>query len=423
MIRFIHAADIHLDSPLRGLERYEGAPVDEIRGATRRALENLVDLAIAEQVDFVLIAGDLYDGDWKDHQTGLFFVRMMSRLREADIPVIAIRGNHDAANRMTKSLVLPENVEMLSHSQAETACSTRLEELGVAVHGRSFGQAAEYENMARDYPDPRPGFYNIGLLHTSLGGAEGHEPYAPCTIEDLRQKGYDYWALGHIHLREILCEDPWVVFSGNIQGRHIRETGEKGCYLVTVDDRHRTTLEFQPLDVFRWEICEVDATGMERSAELLRTCSERVAGLLEHHGGLPLGLRFEVGGRCPLHEELVRDPERWTHELRAAAIDASGGDAWVEKIKLRTRAARDLSEWDADEGPVGELLRFLRELEEDDQPWVEFAAELEDLVGKLPSELVRDEEFVDLRDPVRLRAWLADAEGLLMGRLLDASDE
>jgi DNA repair protein SbcD/Mre11 len=109
MLRFIHAADIHLDSPLKGLEQYEGAPVDEIRGATRRALENLVDLAIDREVDFLLIAGDLYDGDWKDHNTGLFFVAQMHRLREADIPVVMISGNHDAANKMTRTLRLPDN--------------------------------------------------------------------------------------------------------------------------------------------------------------------------------------------------------------------------------------------------------------------------------------------------------------------------
>jgi DNA repair exonuclease SbcCD nuclease subunit len=108
MIRFLHAADIHLDSPLTGLERYEGAPVEELRGATRRALENLVELAIERELDFVLIAGDLYDGDWKDHNTGLFFVDRMNRLREAAIPVVIISGNHDAANRMTRSLRRPD---------------------------------------------------------------------------------------------------------------------------------------------------------------------------------------------------------------------------------------------------------------------------------------------------------------------------
>ncbi len=182
MFKFIHAADIHLDSPLKGLEQYEGAPVEDIRGATRRALEKLVELAIEREVDFVLIAGDLYDGDWKDHNTGLFFVRQMSYLREANIPVIMINGNHDAANRMTKSLRLPHNVEVLSHTRSQTAKTKKLRELGVAVHGRSFAKAAEYDNLARDYPPKQDGLFNIGLLHTSLAGAEGHEPYAPCTI-------------------------------------------------------------------------------------------------------------------------------------------------------------------------------------------------------------------------------------------------
>jgi len=197
MITFLHAADIHLDSPLRGLERYPGVAVDEIRAATRRALENLVSLAIEREIGFVVIAGDIYDGDWKDHNTGLFFVAQMSRLRTAGIPVIMIAGNHDAANKMTRSLNLPSNVQMLSSRHAETAIHPRLEELGVAVHGRSFAHAAETDNLAREYPSKRAGMFNIGILHTALDGADEHARYAPCSLTDLQQKDYDYWALGH----------------------------------------------------------------------------------------------------------------------------------------------------------------------------------------------------------------------------------
>ena len=128
MFTFLHAADVHLDSPLKGLERYDGAPVDQIREATRRALENLVALAISRAIDFVLIAGDLYDGDWKDHNTGLFFVAQMSKLHEAGIPVIVVHGNHDAASEMTQKLRLPENVEILSHTMPMTAKSEKLQD-------------------------------------------------------------------------------------------------------------------------------------------------------------------------------------------------------------------------------------------------------------------------------------------------------
>src|SRR3954465_6654233 len=162
-ITFLHAADIHLDSPLRGLERYEHAPIDRIRGATRRAFERMIQLAIDRRVDFVLIAGDLYDGDWRDYNTGLPLVRELGRLRDAEIPVFLIAGNHDAANKMTRALRLPVNVRVLDADQSETV---RLESLGVAIHGQSFARAAVTENLVARYPAAVSGWMNIGLLHT-----------------------------------------------------------------------------------------------------------------------------------------------------------------------------------------------------------------------------------------------------------------
>ena len=199
MFKFIHAADIHLDSPLRGLEQYEGAPVEEIRNAARRALSNLVDLAIRQEVAFVLIAGDLYDGDWRDYNTGLFFVDQARRLREAKIPLYLISGNHDAANRMTRTLKMPENVTFFSAERPETAL---LPDLDVAIHGQSFAKAAVYDDLSEGYPIVDSGHFNIGMLPTCAAGREGHDRYAPCSVEGLKAKGYDYWALGHIHLRE-----------------------------------------------------------------------------------------------------------------------------------------------------------------------------------------------------------------------------
>jgi DNA repair exonuclease SbcCD nuclease subunit len=170
MFRFIHAADIHLDSPLLGLEKYEGAPAEEIRGATRKALENLVAVAIREKVDFVLIAGDLYDGEWKDAGTGLFFVRQTVRLREAGIPVFVISGNHDAQNKMTKELRFPENVVFFPHAKPATR---RIENLEVAIHGQSYARADVTENLAANYPAAIDGAFNIGLLHTCGPGGQG----------------------------------------------------------------------------------------------------------------------------------------------------------------------------------------------------------------------------------------------------------
>jgi DNA repair exonuclease SbcCD nuclease subunit len=246
MFRFIHAADIHLDSPLKGLELAEDAPLEDIRAASRRALENLVDLAIGEEVAFILIAGDLYDGEWRDFNTGLFFNQCMVKLKDAGIRVFVISGNHDAANQMTKTLQLPDNVHKFSSRKAETIT---IEGIDVAVHGQSFGARAVSNNLSLNYPEARGGHFNIGLLHTALSGREGHEPYAPCSVDDLRSKGYQYWALGHVHKREEVHNDPWIVFPGNIQGRHIREIGHKGCTMVTVDEKQVSYVKHIDLNV------------------------------------------------------------------------------------------------------------------------------------------------------------------------------
>ena len=228
-MRFLHAADLHLDSPLRGLDRYEGAPVDEARGATRRAFDNLIAAALDHKVDFVVIAGDLYDGGWRDYNTGHYFCREMGRLNQAGIPVYLLFGNHDAESEMTKKLTLPGNVHQFDARKTSTF---RIEALQVALHGRSYREAATLDNLAATYPPPVAGWLNIGVLHTGLEGYSAHARYAPCTLAELLAKGYDYWALGHVHEHAILHRQPWVVFPGNLQGRHIRETGERGAILV-----------------------------------------------------------------------------------------------------------------------------------------------------------------------------------------------
>lgn len=419
MLRFLHAADIHLDSPLAGLQRYVGAPVDEIRGATRLALENLVELAIQQSVDFVVVAGDVYDGDWKDHNTGLAFVQQMSRLREADIPVVLISGNHDAANKMTKSLPLPDNVEWLSSKRPQTSRLKKLAELGVAVHGRSFAQAVELDNLAREYPDARSGMFNIGLLHTSLAGADGHEPYAPCSLDDLRQKDYGYWALGHVHARAVVCEDPHIVFSGNLQGRHIRETGPKGCYLVTVDDSGNVQMEFHPLDVFRWDNCRLIVDDARTPDDVLALFSDELPRLLRRHADLPLALRVIVSGRSRAHAALAADLQAWTENLRAVATDASSGRAWIEKIQLQTSAVVDLDREALMDGPIGELLRTLQDLRDDEVQLQELSRELGDLRRKLPPELVRGGNALGLDEPSTMLQWIDEVEPILLQRLLE----
>ena len=402
MFSFIHAADIHLDSPLLRLEQYEGAPVDELRQATRRAFENLIQLAISENVAFVLIAGDLYDGDWRDYNTGLYLVSQMTRLREADIRAFIISGNHDAANKMTRVLRLPDNVHVFPTERAGTFT---LDEFDVAIHGQGFARPSIRKDLSTGYPSALPGYFNIGMLHTCATGREGHEPYAPCTLGGLSSKEYQYWALGHVHQQEILSADPMIAFSGNIQGRHIRETGPKGCWLVHAGENGSVAADFHHLDVIRWSKCDVDAAAAKTGYDVVDRVYEKLEQLLGQSNGVPLVVRVEVSGASPAHERLVADPERWRNEIRSAAIDLSGGRLWIEKVNILTRMTSQKQRAGPAEGPLGELSSLIDDIQADPNRLKNLAAVLEDLWKKLPRELKEPAEGPG-RDPA---AWIARA--------------
>lgn len=406
-MKFLHAADFHLDSPMHGLAAYDGAPVDELRGATRRALENLVDLALEERVAFVLIAGDVYDGDWRDFNTGLFFVAQMRRLREAGIPVVAIAGNHDAASRMTKGLPLPDGYTTLASRKPQTIV---LDDLGVAIHGQGFATAAVTEDLSLAYPEPHAGLLNIGLLHTSAGGRPGHENYAPCSVDALVARGYDYWALGHVHGREVLHEAPWVVFPGNVQGRHARETGPKGATLVTVDDGRIVEVEHRDLDVVRWAACVADVSACATPDEVAITVVDALQGHVDAAESRLVAARVTVEGVTDAHAALARDPESAVAALRARALDVLGDRLWLEKVRLRTRPKVDVAALRGRDDATGEVLRTVDQV--DDDALAGLAAGFVDLKAKLPAGT-----GIDPTDPAFLREALGDVERLLVAHL------
>lgn len=382
MFRFIHAADPHLDSPLRGLEAHDGAPVQLLRGATRRAFENLVTLAIDEKVDFLLIAGDLYDGDWKDYNTGLFFRSQMVRLNNQGIPVFLITGNHDAASVISKKLALTDNVRVFSTRTAE---SKEVPGIPAVVHGRGFQHRAVPENLAQDYPQAVAGKFNIGLLHTSLNGRPGHDTYAPCSVQDLQAKGYGYWALGHIHQPEVISEEPWIVFAGNCQGRHARETGPRGCYLVTVNDHLDVeSVDWCNLDVVRWEAVEVDLTGLEEESEVLRRIRESLFRAIESAEGRLLATRILLTGASPLHGILLRDSRRFRAETEAISQDFGEDAIWIEQIKVATSPVYDLSELAERDALTRTVLETL---ERDTHQLEALPSDITDMLDVLPPDL------------------------------------
>lgn len=411
-MRFIHTADIHLDSPLQGLEVHDGAPVDEIRGAARRAFDRLIELAIEEAVAFVLIAGDLYDGDWKDYNTGLFFAGRMGRLQRAGIRVFLVSGNHDAASQITRSMPLPDNVTLFSSQKPE---SVPLADLGVIIHGQSYPSRAVSENLAARYPQRDPHFFNIGLLHTSLTGREGHEDYAPCTVADLKAKGYDYWALGHVHQREVVAEEPWIIFPGNIQGRHIKETGVKGATLVTVTDGRITEIQERELEVLRWTVCPVDlsdCTTRDAIHDQVRAAMKKEQSMAK---GKPLALRLLLTGNCHLHAELHSRSAQWSEEFRALAVGL--GDVWLEKVQLRTSRKTRLEEVVGEDTPVAGLIKVIENLELGEGALAALVPDLATLQTKFPAELLEELSGLDMQ-PEQLAELREDVKELLIAKLL-----
>jgi DNA repair exonuclease SbcCD nuclease subunit len=416
---FLHAADLHLDSPLLGLERYPGAPADELRSATRRAFDAMVELAIREAVGFVLLAGDIYDGDWRDYHTGLYFASRLGRLHEAGIPVVLVRGNHDAQSRITKSLRLPPGVHELPFDAPSTVL---FEPLGVAIHGQSYPNAEVSEDLTARYPAPRPGLFNIGLLHTSVDGRPGHAPYAPTNVDALRKRGYDYWALGHVHQREVLREEPWIVFSGNLQGRHARELGPKGATLVRLEGTRVVSVEPKELDVLRWARIDLSIEGLVTLESLLDRAEAAVLAELPDDARRSLACRLRLFGRGALHEALERDPERATQELRALGASLGGGRVWVEKIVLDTKADVDLDAQRARPDPLGELLRWLKTLPDDPATLGELGEQLVEVRRKLPR-AVLDEDGSEQTAEDLVRRLLPEVEQLLLPLLLSADEE
>ena len=334
--RFLHCADLHLDSPLRGLEADPDAPADVIRGATRAAFRNLIDHAISERVDFVVAAGDLYDGDWQDWRTGHFLIGQLALLQKAGIPFIAIRGNHDAESQITRRLRMPgDNTRWLSATRPETF---RLTGLPVSIHGQSFANRAIPENLAKSYPPADPGRFNIGLLHSSVTGSTVHATYAPCDVEQLREHGYQYWALGHVHERAELSRDPWIVFPGNLQGRHANETGPKGATLVTVDGLQVTAVTPLVFDSVRWARVDVELRDTDEEDAALGRVRQALEHAVDQAEGRLLAARVILSGACLAHDAFVRDPAGLRAKIHNEALAAAGpGAIWIEAVRVSTR--------------------------------------------------------------------------------------
>ncbi len=404
--QFIHAADLHIDSPLDALRTRDAAVAATFAAAGRQAVERLIQETLGSGAKFLIVAGDVFDDVWKDVSTGLFFVRELGKLDRAGVRTFLIRGNHDAASKFARGLPYPPSVCVFESRRGHTQA---LEELRVAVHGRSFPDIEVPADFVSGYPARRDGWLNIGVLHTSLEGSAAHSPYAPCSIADLTRFGYDYWALGHIHQPAVIARDPWIVYPGNIQGRSPRETGARGAVRVSVEDGRIVAVEPFALDGARWAHATADLGGLEDDEAVTQAISAALAAAHAEAEGRALAVRLTLTGQTLAHAGLVARladvGEHWRGELQSLAYRLAD-DCWIEKIRLETTAPPALVSHDPEALDVAGLLEATAR---DPLFLAEIVALVKNLKEKAPPGALDE---LAVRTPTE---WAARARDLLLG--------
>ncbi len=376
--RFIHCADLHLASPFRGFASAPESISDALLDSTYSALSALTDLAIAEQVDFIVIAGDLFDDADRSLRAQLALWQEWKKLEERNIAVYIIHGNHDYIRGGRVSSAQLANVHIFDAQNP--ACTAFCNEHGTIAHicGVSYGQRHVTENLALSYKGCGEPVFHIGLLHANVDGDASHDPYAPCSLQELTGNNkMQYWALGHIHSRRVLHEYPHVVYSGNTQGRNPRETGAKGCYLVDVSAEGSVDLQFRELGRIRWMEAAIATENCVTIEQLLDRLEEETEQQLLQAAGCCVMLRIVLRGRTSLYERLL-DREALAiilEQLQQKATNTRENWIYVYDIQMNAAPMMDSSELLRQDSLTGELERMAQQLLADDQLLEKFVGE------------------------------------------------
>jgi exonuclease SbcD len=419
VISFVHAADLHLDSPFVGLGDVDEEVAELLRNATFGAFDNVIALCIQRSVDFLLVAGDVYDGADRSLRAQLAFRDGLRKLSDAGIRSFVVHGNHDPLDGWASSLEWPKEVRIFGGAGVETAVFDRGGEACAIIHGISFPQRQVKSNLARKFESSDSAAIQIGLLHCNAGNNPGHENYAPCSIQDLVDAGMDYWALGHVHTRTVLsAEGPVAGYPGNTQGRHINETGPRGCFLVQIDDDRQATVEFIPVDTVRWIGASVDVSPIDTDEELLTVLEEKIITVQEASEGRPCICRLTVNGRGPLHKTLRR--AGYQEDLLQTIRETGRGLAplvWVDRIDVQTRPAIDLEARRRSEDIVGDLLRLVAACKENPASSGALQEHLKTLYDHPTAR-----RHLEMPDTQELVVLLEEAESLCLDKLLVEED-
>lgn len=416
LFSFIHTADLHLDSPFIGIYEINQELRESLVNATFEAYDTIIDLCIEKEVDFLLIAGDVYDSANKSLYAQLKFIKGLDRLSNAGIQTIIAHGNHDPLNGWSATLNWPKDVHIMSGDTIDSIQLEKDETHVVTIIGTSYPAQHIWTNLAQKFPKRENNeVFTIGLLHCMVGSSTEHDPYAACTMQDLKDLDYDYWALGHIHVPSVINEtNPVVVYSGNPQGRHIKEAGPRGCYLVTVDTKNEISKEFIETDTIRWYVEDISIEGMESEEDLILQIRECIDTILDGADGRSVICRFILTGRGPLHrtltkEGIIDDILQYIREEE----NLGSQFVWVERLVNNTSMPIERSILLERKDFVGDIVRIVDEICQDEKS----LESLKTSLGPLFKSAKGRKVIKDI-DKEELMGLVHRAEGLLLDNIM-----
>lgn len=416
-IKFVHCADLHLDSPFKGL--FDVAPeiAGSIYNATFETYDNIINLCLQERVDALFVAGDIFDGGDRSLKAQLRFVAGLNKLESSGIRSFICHGNHDPLDGWEAQLTYPPGCHRFGPEVTGVPVFENEPERAM-VYGISYSHREVRENLVPKFNNVNPGSFNIGLLHANVGTDTGHDSYAPCTLSDLEQSAVNYWALGHVHTNQILRQqDPAVVYPGNPQGRHINEPGGRGVYLVEVTDAKKISMKFRSVDSVRWEAMSLDISELESEQGLLDAMDNLVADCQAAADGRSVIFRLTLFGRGTLHQTLIR-PE-FVEDSRQSINEIWSQQQpflWCDRIHVTTGFPFDKDTLRLQSDFVGDLLKISDEVHQGTDFFAEMRNELNELYGRGGmANLFREYPLTE----TDLRELLADAQEICLDKLLD----
>jgi DNA repair exonuclease SbcCD nuclease subunit len=420
LVKFVHAADLHLDSPFAGIRDVQPEIASTLYQATFDAYHNIIELCLQERVDALMVAGDVFDSADRSLRAQIKFAEGLNTLHQAAIQSFICHGNHDPLDGWEAQIDMPPSCHRFG-AAVQRVPVFKDEPDKVVVHGVSYPQRDIRHNLIPEFGRVTAGPFHIALLHANVGNNANHDAYAPCSLGDLEQTHIDYWALGHVHSRQILRHaTPTVVYPGNPQGRHPNETGERGVYLVEVSDSREVKVDFRPVDVVRWETVSVNISNLQSDQELLNAIDAKLTALQANADGRALFVRLSLCGRGDLHTHLTR-PHFSSDLLDVLNTQwrRQSPQLWCERLEISTTSTFDREHRRYGVDFIADLLK-LSETAQQDAPII---ADLRHLLNELyvegpASRYLRD--YTPTDDDIK--NLLADAEALCLAELLEADD-